>query len=167
MKTPSATTPSNACSLTPRYANNASELVAVMREQFELGADFIKIYETGPRFGAATASSPRRINTAKPNGRRRPGSSASRASTSPSTPPVSPAPGYAAHAQASSPSITLFSCPRNHAPDARQTDLRRSDVHHHRILRRSRRHARSRPPRPRLADVHAREFRSNLLPACP
>jgi imidazolonepropionase-like amidohydrolase len=30
------------------YANNASELVAVMREQFKLGADFIKIYETGP-----------------------------------------------------------------------------------------------------------------------
>ena len=30
------------------YANNASELVAVMREQFKQGADFIKIYETGP-----------------------------------------------------------------------------------------------------------------------
>jgi imidazolonepropionase-like amidohydrolase len=30
------------------YANNASELVSVMREQFKLGADFIKIYETGP-----------------------------------------------------------------------------------------------------------------------
>jgi imidazolonepropionase-like amidohydrolase len=30
------------------YANNAAELVAVMREQFKLGADFIKIYETGP-----------------------------------------------------------------------------------------------------------------------
>jgi imidazolonepropionase-like amidohydrolase len=29
-------------------ANNASELVAVMREQFKLGADFTKIYETGP-----------------------------------------------------------------------------------------------------------------------
>jgi imidazolonepropionase-like amidohydrolase len=29
------------------YANNASELVAVIREQFKLGADFIKIYETG------------------------------------------------------------------------------------------------------------------------
>ena len=30
------------------YANNASELVAVMRQQFKEGADFIKIYETGP-----------------------------------------------------------------------------------------------------------------------
>jgi imidazolonepropionase-like amidohydrolase len=30
------------------YANNASELVAVEREQFKEGADFIKIYETGP-----------------------------------------------------------------------------------------------------------------------
>jgi imidazolonepropionase-like amidohydrolase len=30
------------------YANNADELVAVMREQFKEGADFIKIYETGP-----------------------------------------------------------------------------------------------------------------------
>jgi imidazolonepropionase-like amidohydrolase len=30
------------------YANTADELVAVMREQFKEGADFIKIYETGP-----------------------------------------------------------------------------------------------------------------------
>ena len=30
------------------YANSASELVAVMRQQFKEGADFIKIYETGP-----------------------------------------------------------------------------------------------------------------------
>jgi imidazolonepropionase-like amidohydrolase len=30
------------------YANNADELVAVMRGQFKEGADFIKIYETGP-----------------------------------------------------------------------------------------------------------------------
>jgi imidazolonepropionase-like amidohydrolase len=29
------------------YANNAAELVTVIREQFKLGADFIKIYETG------------------------------------------------------------------------------------------------------------------------
>jgi imidazolonepropionase-like amidohydrolase len=29
------------------YANNADELVTVIREQFKLGADFIKIYETG------------------------------------------------------------------------------------------------------------------------
>ncbi len=29
------------------YANNAQELVTVMREQFKLGADFIKIYQTG------------------------------------------------------------------------------------------------------------------------
>ncbi len=30
------------------YANNSDELVAVMREQFKEGADFTKIYETGP-----------------------------------------------------------------------------------------------------------------------
>jgi len=30
------------------YANNATELVAVMRQQFKEGADFVKIYETGP-----------------------------------------------------------------------------------------------------------------------
>jgi imidazolonepropionase-like amidohydrolase len=30
------------------YANNADELVAVMRRQFKEGADFIKIFETGP-----------------------------------------------------------------------------------------------------------------------
>jgi imidazolonepropionase-like amidohydrolase len=29
------------------FANNAEELVATMREQFKLGADFIKIFETG------------------------------------------------------------------------------------------------------------------------
>src|SRR6202046_2183617 len=30
------------------YANSADEVVAVMRQQFKEGADFIKIYETGP-----------------------------------------------------------------------------------------------------------------------
>jgi imidazolonepropionase-like amidohydrolase len=30
------------------YANDAAELVAVIRQQFKEGADFIKIYETGP-----------------------------------------------------------------------------------------------------------------------
>jgi imidazolonepropionase-like amidohydrolase len=30
------------------YANNTDELVTVIREQFKQGADFIKIYETGP-----------------------------------------------------------------------------------------------------------------------
>ena len=30
------------------YANNAAELVAVMRKQFKEGSDFTKIYETGP-----------------------------------------------------------------------------------------------------------------------
>jgi imidazolonepropionase-like amidohydrolase len=30
------------------YANNAEELVTVIRQQFKEGADFIKIYETGP-----------------------------------------------------------------------------------------------------------------------
>ena len=29
------------------YANNAQELVAVIRQQFKEGADFIKVYETG------------------------------------------------------------------------------------------------------------------------
>ena len=30
------------------YANNAAELVSVIRQQFKEGADFIKVYETGP-----------------------------------------------------------------------------------------------------------------------
>ena len=30
------------------YANNAADLVRVIRQQFKEGADFIKIYETGP-----------------------------------------------------------------------------------------------------------------------
>src|ERR1700684_2235785 len=29
------------------FANNTEQLIAAMREQFKLGADFIKIYETG------------------------------------------------------------------------------------------------------------------------
>ncbi len=33
------------------YANNADELIAVIRQQFKEGADFIKIYETGRGFG--------------------------------------------------------------------------------------------------------------------
>jgi imidazolonepropionase-like amidohydrolase len=33
------------------YANSASELVTVIRDQFKLGADFIKIYETGADSG--------------------------------------------------------------------------------------------------------------------
>jgi imidazolonepropionase-like amidohydrolase len=32
----------------PTYANNKDELIAVMRQQFKEGADFTKIYETGP-----------------------------------------------------------------------------------------------------------------------
>ena len=33
------------------YANSAAELVTVIRQQFKEGADFIKIYETGPDSG--------------------------------------------------------------------------------------------------------------------
>jgi len=40
---PAAHVPSNAT-----YANSAGELVAVIREQLKEGADFIKIYQTGP-----------------------------------------------------------------------------------------------------------------------
>ena len=44
------------------YANNAAELVAIMRQQFKEGADFIKIYETGPDTVREWPSSPRFIN---------------------------------------------------------------------------------------------------------
>jgi imidazolonepropionase-like amidohydrolase len=40
---PAAHVPSNAS-----YANNAAELVSVIRQQLKEGADFIKIYQTGP-----------------------------------------------------------------------------------------------------------------------
>jgi imidazolonepropionase-like amidohydrolase len=40
---PAAHVPSNAT-----YANTASELVAIIRQQLKEGADFIKIYQTGP-----------------------------------------------------------------------------------------------------------------------
>ena len=41
------------------YANNAAELVTVIRQQFKEGADFIKIYETGrDSFATASLSTP-------------------------------------------------------------------------------------------------------------
>ena len=49
------------------YANNADELVAVIRQQFKEGADFIKIYETGARFASRWKASQRRTSTPKPN----------------------------------------------------------------------------------------------------
>ena len=48
------------------WANNAAELVTVIRGQFKEGADFIKIYETG-RDTLRTGSSPRPTNTPKPS----------------------------------------------------------------------------------------------------
>ena len=39
---PDAHVPSNAT-----YANNTAEIIAVIRQQFKEGADFIKMYETG------------------------------------------------------------------------------------------------------------------------
>ena len=49
------------------YANNIAELVAVIREQFKEGADFIKIYETGPDTRRERPPSPRPTNTPKTN----------------------------------------------------------------------------------------------------
>ncbi len=52
------------------YANNSTELVDVIREQFKEGADFIKIYETGPdtirngRFSTIYQYSEAELNTA-------------------------------------------------------------------------------------------------------
>jgi imidazolonepropionase-like amidohydrolase len=40
--------PSEHISSNATYANNAAELVAVIRQQLKEGADFIKIYQTGP-----------------------------------------------------------------------------------------------------------------------
>jgi imidazolonepropionase-like amidohydrolase len=48
------------------YANNAAELVTVIREQFKLGADFIKIYETGrDSFRDGKFSTPYQYNEAE------------------------------------------------------------------------------------------------------
>ena len=47
------------------YANNATDLVDVIRQQFKEGADFIKIYETGQDSFGATGSSLPRTNTRK------------------------------------------------------------------------------------------------------
>jgi imidazolonepropionase-like amidohydrolase len=48
------------------YANNASELVSVIRQQFKLGADFIKIYETGhDSVSAGTLTTPYQYSEAE------------------------------------------------------------------------------------------------------
>src|SRR3954451_519224 len=48
------------------YANTADELVAAMRQQFKEGADFIKIYETGPdSIKAGKLSSPYQYSEAQ------------------------------------------------------------------------------------------------------
>jgi imidazolonepropionase-like amidohydrolase len=48
------------------YANTADELVAAMRQQFKQGADFIKIYETGPdSIKAGKLSSPYQYSEAQ------------------------------------------------------------------------------------------------------
>jgi imidazolonepropionase-like amidohydrolase len=48
------------------YANNGTELIAVMREQYKEGADFTKIYETG-RDRFATVFLPLPTSTPKPS----------------------------------------------------------------------------------------------------
>ena len=48
------------------YANNAAELVAVIRQQYKEGADFIKIYETGPD-SVRDGTFPRPTSTPRPN----------------------------------------------------------------------------------------------------
>ena len=45
---PTASIPRSTCLSNATYANTADELVAAIREQHKEGADFVKIYETGP-----------------------------------------------------------------------------------------------------------------------
>ena len=48
------------------YADNADEIVRVIRQQIKQGADFIKVYETGGTLIKTVCSKPR-INTQKRN----------------------------------------------------------------------------------------------------
>ena len=73
------------------YANDAADLVRVIRQQLKEGADFIKIYETGPD-SARDGHFPPRINTPKQNFERQCRKPPARASTSQSMQRVSRAP---------------------------------------------------------------------------
>jgi imidazolonepropionase-like amidohydrolase len=98
------------------YANNAAELVAVIRQQIKEGADFIKVYQTGPEsvrdgklfanYQYTEAELGAAVQEAARAGKR------------------------VVHRSRQS------TWRRHHAPDARKADFRGADVHHLRILRR-------------------------------
>ena len=150
------------------YANNAAELVTVIRQQFKEGADFIKIYETGRdslRDGQllhAVTSTPKpnwppAVAEAARVGKR----VAVHATGEPGT-------LYAAQAGVASDRSRLPAQRRNHAPHARETDLRRPHLRHLGILRRPRRYARRRPrASAQSLDFHAQEFRKQLAAGVP
>ncbi len=73
------------------YANNAAELVTVIREQLKEGADFIKIYETGADQAGERKISKLHINTPKKNSPPQSAKPPAPATASPSTPPANPA----------------------------------------------------------------------------
>ena len=126
------------------WANNAAELVTVIRGQFKEGADFIKIYETG-RDALARWHVLHAISIHRSRAARRRGGSRARGK----------ARGRARYRRAGHALCRARrrgfcrSClpaqRRNHAHHARETDLRRAHFCHHRILRRPRAHPRGRP----------------------
>ena len=118
------------------YANNPAELVTAIREQFKEGADFIKIYETGPdtvrdgRFSTIYQYTETELSTAVQEAARSGKRVAVHATGEPGT-------LYAAQAGV----VFHRSCQstqrRNHAAHARQTNLRRAHFYHLRILLRT------------------------------
>jgi len=126
-KTPTASTPNSNVLSNATYANDASELVKVIREQFKLGADFIKIYET--RQGRGRRRSPFHaisIHRGRTTRRRHRGSACAQASRGARY-------GRTRHALRGARGCRLHR-PRRRAErrddeaDARAGDLRRADV---------------------------------------
>ncbi len=122
------------------YANNADELVAVMRRQFKEGADFIKIYETGAdsvRDGKLATSyqySEAQLEAAVKEAARLGRRVAVHATGEPGT-------LFAAQAGVASIDHADQLSDENRAVDEGEANLRGPDVHHLRIFCRSRSHA--------------------------
>ena len=142
------------------YANYADELVAVIRQQLKEGADFIKIYETGPdRLSDGQLITPYQYTRAELEAAvaeaARLGTRVGVHSTGEPGHSTPPRPGLP-------PLTTRSNSRRNHAPDARATDLRRAYLRHLRVLCRPRRTPAAAERERAMLAFHAAEFRKQL-----
>ena len=147
------------------WANNAAELVTVIREQFKEGADFIKIYETGAiRF--TTAFSRRRFNIRRPSCGRRWRRRRGWASASGCMPRASRE-HFTRRGRELPRSTMRYSSVRDHAADAGEGDLRGADVHDFRVLRRPCGVAAAEKNEREMIAYHAQQFRRQLAAGVP